>query len=92
MDSTGSKIKWIDSTAGQQISAICEQRLTITADGATLYNSISRTVETEVLTRARLRELKKHKDMIDNHKSPQDMPESNISFNINEFLVQFPTY
>ena len=39
---------------GQQTSTICEQRLTLTAYGATLHDFISRPIETANLTRARL--------------------------------------
>ena len=48
---------------GLQIPAICENRLTLAYYGATVYHSIGRTIETSSLTRARLREFKKHKEM-----------------------------
>ena len=79
-------------TPGHQIPAICEQRLNLAAYGATLYSSIGRVIDTANLTRSRLREFKKHKEMVTNHKKPEAMNELSKRFTIAKFLDQFPTY
>ena len=66
--------------------------LNLAAYGATLYSSIGRVIDTANLTRARLRDLKKHKEMVTNHKKPEAMNELSKTFTIAKFLDQFPTY
>ena len=62
------------------------------AYGATLYSSIGRVIDTANLTRSRLREFKKHKEMVTNHKKPEAMNELSKTFTIAKFLDQFPAY
>ena len=52
---------------GSQLPAICEQRLTNTAYGASMYHSINRPIYAWNITRARLREFNQHKEMVENH-------------------------
>lgn len=77
---------------GQPIPTASEQRLNTAAYGAMLYTSINRTVETAILNRARLREFKRHKDMVDNHTEPESLDQISKSFTVMKFLDQFPTY
>ena len=46
------------------IPAICEQRLTLAANGASIYESIGRTIDPASLNRARLREFKLHRTLL----------------------------
>ena len=55
---------------GLQIPTICENRLILAAYGATIYSSIDRIIDSVSLSRARLREFKKHKEMVTNHTEP----------------------
>ena len=77
---------------GLQIPAICENRLTLAAYGATIYSSINRTYDTASLSRARLREFKKHKEMVSNHTEPDALPSINKTFTVTKFLDLFPTH
>ena len=77
---------------GNSIPAICEQRLTLAAYGAKLYHTVGRQVTSATLSRSRLRELKNHKTMVDNHNEPESLPEISKSYTIMKFLDQFPTY
>ena len=77
---------------GHQIPIICKQRLNLAAYGETLYSSIGRVIDTANLTRSRLREFKRHKEMVTNHKKPEAMNELSKTFTIAKFLDQFPTY
>ena len=49
---------------GHFIPAVCEQRLQLAAYGASIYYSIGRDINTGMLNRERLREFKKHQDMV----------------------------
>ena len=60
---------------GQVIPAICEQRLTMAAYGSTIYELISRPIDPASLNRARLREFKAHRTMVENHNDPESLPE-----------------
>ena len=60
---------------GQVIPAICEQRLTMAAYGSSIYESISRAIDPVSLSRARLREFKAHRNMVENHNDPESLPE-----------------
>ena len=77
---------------GISIPSICEQRLQIAAYGAKTYNSIGRSITTASLSRERLREFRKHQDMIENHTEPDSLPELSKTFTVQKFLDQFPTY
>ena len=48
------------ATPGQQVPGICEQRLNLAAHGVSVYSLINCDIDTANVTRARLRELKKH--------------------------------
>ena len=45
-----------------------------------------------MLNRERLREFKKHQDMVENHTEPETLPDLSKTFTIQKFLDQFPTY
>ena len=77
---------------GTSIPSICESRLILAAYGARMYTMIGRAVTSDSLSRARLREFKLYRDMVDNHTSPDSLPEVNKSFGIMKFLDQFPAY
>ena len=79
-------------TPGQQVPAICELRLNLAAYGATVYASINRDIDTVNLTRARLREFKRHKEMVTNHKKPEPLGDLSKTFTATKLLDQFPTY
>ena len=77
---------------GTSIPSICEQRLQIAAYGAKIYSSIGRPITTGSLNRERLREFRKHMDMVNNHTEPDSLPELSKTFTIQKFLDQLPTY
>ena len=77
---------------GQHVPALCEQRLNMASYGATIYQAIGRPIETANLTRQRLREFKKHKEMVKNHKEPLTLPELTKAFTVAKFLDQFPSH
>ena len=77
---------------GQAIPAICEQRLTIAAYGAKIYNLVRRPVTSAILNRSRLREFKSHRTMVENHNEPENLPEISKSYTVMKFLDQFPTH
>ena len=77
---------------GHSIPAVCEQRLQLAAYGASIYHSIGRDINTGMLNRERLREFKKHQDMVENHTEPETLPDLSKTFTIQKFLDQFPTY
>ena len=78
---------------GKIIPVICEQRLTLAAYGASIYQSIGRDVEPAILNRARLREFKLHKATVDNHNEPDPLPDISKTYTtIMKFLDQLPTY
>ena len=77
---------------GQVIPAICEQRLTMAAYGSTIYELISRPIDPASLNRARLREFKAHRTMVENHNDPESLPEISKSYSIMKYLDQLPTY
>lgn len=78
--------------AGQSIPTICEQRMIVAAYGAKIYSSIGRTITTASLNRDRLREFQRHREMIENHREPESLPELSKSFTVQKFLDQLPTY
>ena len=53
---------------------------------------MARTLETDLLSRARMRDISKHKEMVENHTEPTDLPIISKTFTIMKFLDQFPTY
>ena len=55
---------------GLQIPAIYEKGLTLSAYRVTLYNSIGRAIDSVSLSRARLREINKYREMVTNHTEP----------------------
>ena len=77
---------------GQVIPAICEQRLTTAAYGSHIYESIARPIDPASLNRARLREFKTHRTMVENHNDPKTLPEISKSYSIMKYLDQLPTY
>ena len=77
---------------GHVIPAICEQRLTMAAYGASIYKSIGRTIEPACLNRARLREFKAHRTMVENHNNPESLLGISKLYSIMKYLDQVPTY
>ena len=77
---------------GRSIPTACENRLNMAAYGAMIYSSISRDVDTINLNRARLRHFKRHLDMVENHKEPDELAAISKSFTVVKFLDQLPTY
>ena len=77
---------------GQTFPTICEQRMILAAYGAFVYDSIGRTVDSDGLSRSRLRELKIHREMVQNHSEAKELDEVSKSFPVTKFLDQFPTY
>ena len=77
---------------GQSIPTVCEQRLTLAAYGAKCYTLVNHPVETTNLTRSRLREFKKHLNVVDCHKDPDTISDVSKTFTVMKFLDQLPTY
>ena len=77
---------------GQVIPAICEQRLTMAAYGSSIYESTLRVINPASLNRARLREFKAHRTMVENHNDPELLPEISKSYGIMKCLDQLPTH
>ena len=65
---------------GQSFPTICEQRMILATYGAYIYASIGREINADNLQRARLREFKVHREMVDNHTEPSDMEKVSKSF------------
>ena len=78
--------------AGKVIPAICEQRMMMAAYGATIYESIGREITPASLSRARLKQFKLHKAMVDNHNEPEALPDIGKSYSTMKYLDQLPTY
>ena len=77
---------------GKVIPAICKQRLLMAAYGASIYESIGREITPAGLSRARLKQFKLHKAMVDNHNDPQPLPDISKTYSTMKFLDQLPTY
>ena len=78
---------------GQSIPSMCETRLILAAYGASIYTLIDRLpILPNMLSRTWLKQFKLHKDMVDNHTSPEDLPEISKNFGIMKFIDQFPAY
>ena len=78
--------------AGKVIPAICEQRLLMAAYGASIYELIGREITPVSLSRARLKQFKLHKAMVDNHNEPEQLPDISKTYSTMKFLDQLPTY
>ena len=65
---------------GHSFPTICEQRMILAAYGANIYESIGRTIDSDALTRSRLREFKMHREMVQNHSEAKEMDEVSKSF------------
>ena len=59
---------------GRVIPAICEQRLLISAYGASIYESIGHEITPAGLNQVRLKQFKLYKAMVDNHNDPYQLP------------------
>ena len=78
---------------GHSIPSMCESRLILAAYGASLYTLINRLpITANSLSRNRLKQFKLHRDMVENHTSPEDLPEISKNFGIMKFLDQFPAF
>ena len=64
----------------------------MTAYTASTYKRTGCIVETSNLNRARLNEMKNHKNAVENHHDPELLPEISKSFSVMKFLDQLPTY
>ena len=76
----------------KSIPTICEQRLMLVAYGTKVYTSISRPIPTANLSRSRLKELKQHKSLVENHEEPDSLETISKTFTVMKFLDQLPTY
>ena len=76
---------------GRVILAICEQMLMMAAYGAAIYKSTGRTINPAGLSRARLKEFKLHKAMVDNHNYLEAPPEISESDTVMKYLDQLRT-
>ena len=81
------------SNPGMNIPSLCENRLCMAAYGAGIYQIVGRIpIMPNSLNRNRLRQLKLHRDMIENHSDPEALPELSKTFGIMKFVDQFPAY
>ena len=62
------------------------------AYGSSIYESVSRAINLASLSRARLRECKVHRTIVENHNGPESLPEISKSYSIMKYLDQLPTY
>ena len=62
------------------------------AYSASIYESIGCEINAAGLSRARLKQFKVHKAMVDNHNEPEPLPDIGKSYSMMKFLDQLPTY
>ena len=60
--------------------------------GASIYESIGHEITPASLSRARLKQFKLRKLMIDNHNEPEQLPDISKTYSTMKFLDQLPTY
>ena len=77
---------------GKIIPVICEQRLTLAAYGASIYDSIRRTVDPASLSRSRLKEFKLHRMTVENHSDLELLPDISKSYSVMKYLDHLSTY
>ena len=77
---------------GKSIPTICKQRLILAVYVTKLYTSISRPKATANLSRSRLKELKQHKSLVENHEELYSLETISKTFTAMKFLDQLPTY
>ena len=72
---------------GNSIPSMCEARLILAAYGATIYTLINRVpITSGSLSRNRLKQFKLHRDMVENHSAPDDLPEIGKNFGIMKYI------
>ena len=77
---------------GHSIPTICEQRLILAAYGAAIDESIGRTINSDALSRSRLKEFKEHREMVQNHTKAKDIDKVGKTFPVTKFLELLLTY
>ena len=76
---------------GHNIPAICETRLILAAYAAKIYRSVMRPIDPVSMNAARLREFKKHREVIDNFDDGNvEVPEVSRNYGIMKALENFP--
>ena len=64
----------------------------LVAYGTKVYTSISRPIPTANLSRSRLKELKQHKSLVENHEELDSLETISKTFTVMKFLDQLPIY